>query len=119
MGTSLNPSFIAKQEHPQKNPSLLVNHRDRITKETVISLHPLSNDGGVNSGLHLDIPCFKVDMQEMKILGACSINGVICLYNRPILVSNQHPNDDLYRIALWNPTTRHYKKKCLLATKNL
>ncbi|KAL0014068.1 hypothetical protein SO802_001137 [Lithocarpus litseifolius] len=48
-------------------------------------------------------------MQELNILGAC-INGVICLYDRPcFLISNQHPNGDLYRIALRNPANKEFK----------
>uniref|UniRef100_A0A7N2KZJ9 F-box associated beta-propeller type 1 domain-containing protein n=1 Tax=Quercus lobata TaxID=97700 RepID=A0A7N2KZJ9_QUELO len=58
--------------------------------------------------LNRETPFFNDDMQELNILGAC-INGVICLYDRPFLISNQHPNDDLYRIALWNPEIREFK----------
>ncbi|KAL0014072.1 hypothetical protein SO802_001141 [Lithocarpus litseifolius] len=48
-------------------------------------------------------------MQELNILGAC-INGAICLYDRPcFLISNQHPNGDLYRIALRNPANKEFK----------
>ena len=92
------PGFIAKHHHyfSQKNPTLLVSHRDRITKNSVLSSHPVSNDNG-SLDLNLEIPFFNDDMQELNILGVC-INGVICLYDRPFLVSNQHPNDDLYGI---------------------
>ena len=97
------PLFFSKK----KNPTLRVNHRDCITKNSVLSLHPVSNDIG-SLDLNLEIPFFNDDMQELNILGAC-INGVICLYDRPFLISNQHPNDDLYRIALWNPAIREFK----------
>ncbi|KAK7846561.1 f-box/lrr-repeat/kelch-repeat protein [Quercus suber] len=105
-----NPGFIAKHHHyfSQKNLTLLVSHRDCITKNSVLSSHPVSNDNG-SLDLNMEIPFFNDDMQELNILCAC-INGVICLYDHPFLISNQHPNDDLNRIALWNPAIKEFKE---------
>ncbi|XP_030948437.1 F-box/kelch-repeat protein At3g23880-like [Quercus lobata] len=76
--------------------------------EDILSRLPVKSLKRFTLDLNRETPFFNDDMQELNILGAC-INGVICLYDRPFLISNQHPNDDLYRIALWNPEIREFK----------
>ena len=95
------PLFFSK-----KSNSSCQSSRSYHQKQCFV-FHPVPNDNG-SLDLNLEILFFNDDMQELNILGAC-MNGVICLYDCPFLISNQHPNDDLYRIALWNPAIREFK----------